>query len=309
MWIDKAKQAKIPEKAGKLWGADIDFIKLVHSGRNQVFKMKCGTKVRYLHITWSLFKSREELAAAIDYQRYLFETGAHVCQPVKSLNDHYVEKISWQGDTFYAYANDEVEGDAIHFDLNDNQAYEAWGKSLAHLHRVAKSYRPAEIHQFLYWHDLWDEVKRLAADENEIIKQEVTDIDAWFGNLDITPHHFGLTHGDHRTGNVFYDGNRVHIIDFEEAVHHWYFADMARPFLELSNAEFEEWREKAMCFLDGYYTIMPYEQKIMHYLPWFMRMKNLELYLWRKNLPANSLANIHLAEMWENIQRPLLSWE
>jgi len=315
MWdatLNQAKQGKIPEMAAELWGADPTSVSLVHSGNHLVFRMKCHSKTRYLKITHPLKKSRKELAAAIDYQRYVFETGAPVCQPVKSVRGCDVEEISHWDNTFLVYANDEVQGDAIHFEHREKCVYESWGKSLAHLHRAAKNYHPDKQHQFLYWHDLWEEVGRFAASENEIIQQEYAAIDEWLGHLSKDQHDFGLTHGNHCAGKAFYDGREANIITSDEPVYHWYFADMARPFLDLCPEKFDQWKEKAVWFLDGYYTILPFADDKMHYLPWFVRMKNIDVYLWMKKLPEagnHGFRNVRLAELEAKIQKPLQTWD
>ena len=315
MWdatLNKAKHGTIPQKAAECWGADSDSLKLIYSGMNLVFKMKCQSKIKYLRITHPLIKSRRELASVIDYQLYLFERGAPICQPIKSKRDHLIEEVSDDETTFLAYVNDAVQGEAIHSEHNEKKVFETWGKSLAHLHRAAKNYQPGDTHQFLYWRDLWEEAGRFAAHEDNIIQYEYNAIDEWFNQLTQNQHDFGLTHGDYRSGNVLYDGHRVHIIDVDEPVYHWYFADVARPFLDLSDGKFDQWKEKAMWFLDGYYTIMPFEENNIHYLPWFIRMKNMDLYLWMKNNPAennNTFSHIRLAELREKIQHPLLKWE
>lgn len=315
MWdatLNKAKHGKIPQKAAELWGADKESVKLIYTGMNLVYSMKCHSKIKYLCITHPLIRSRAELAAAIHYQEYLFATGAPVCPPVKSRRGEYLEEVSDFETTFLANVNDAVQGEFIHSELDQQKMFETWGKSLAHLHRAAKSYHPGDAHQFLYWRDLWEEIGRFATNEDSIIKYEFAAIDEWLNQLTQNQHDFGLTLGEYRSGNILYDGQRVHIIDIDEPVYHWYFADVARSFLDLNVEKHDHWKEKAMWFLDGYYTIAPYEDSNFQSLPWFIRMKNLDAYLWLKNNPAvnnDVFNNIHLGELREKIQNPLLTWD
>lgn len=315
MWdatLNKAKQGKILQHAAELWDADIDSVKLIHSGMYLVFQMKCQSKKKYLRITHPLIRSRMELAAAIDYQLYLFESGAPICQPIKSKRDHYIEEVSNDETTFLAYVTDAVQGEAIHSKHNEKQVFETWGKSLAHLHRAAKSYHPEDTHPFLSWRDLWEELGRFAAHEDKVIRYEYDVIDEWLNQLTQNQHDFGLTHGDYSSGNVIYDGHRVHILGVDEPVYHWYFADVARPFLDFNDEKYDNWKEKTIWFLDGYYTIVPFEENNIQYLPWFIRMKNLDIYLWMKNNPAatnNTFSHVRLAELREKIEKPLLTME
>lgn len=300
----------LAQLAARLWNADQDSVKLVSSGVNLVYRMTCHfQKNKYLRITHPMLRSHMELVAAIDYQHYLFENGAPICEPVKSRHGNYIEEVTQDGDTFLAHVNEEVQGEVIHFNHSDKQVYQAWGKALAHLHRAAKSYQPGEKYRFLDWQDLWEEAGRNVQAENEVIQQEYEEIDDWLSSMTKNQHDFGLTHGDHRSGNVLFDGRLVHIIDFDEPVSHWYWADMARPFLDLNTRKFHKWKEKAAWFLEGYGTILPFEDEIINYLPWFIRMKNVDIYLWMKNnLSAPGFRYDRLDEIRDNICNPLITW-
>lgn len=306
MWdatLEKAKYGIIPRQAAKLWDADEDSVKLIYAGMSLVFKMKCHGKIRYLRITHPLIRSQRELLAAIDYQRYLFETDVPICQPLKSKRNQYIEEVPHFDTTYLAYVNDAVPGEVIHAANNEKQVYETWGKSLAHLHRAAKNYASEDMHQFLSWQDLWEEAGRIAAHEDNVIQQEYNRISEWFGQLSVDKHDFGLTHGDYRVENVLYDGHKVSIVAMDEPVYHWFLADIVRPFLDIMVEE--KWREKLMLFLDGYYTIMPYVEDKMDDLLWFMRMKNMDLYLWQKNnvgIRDNVFKNVQLVELREKIE-------
>lgn len=309
--MDQAKKSGIPEKAAALWNADPESLRLVSMENELVFRMKCDLQTRYLRITHSLLKSHDELLSAIDYQRYVHAQGAPICQSITSRRGKDVEKISHDKHFFLLSVNEEVQGEAIDFDHTDKTVYENWGKSLAHLHRAAKNYT-CDHYQFLYWHDLWAEVGRYAAEEETttIIQEEYQAIDEWLNNLDKNPHDFGLIHGNHRAGHVFYDGQQVRLQQPVQPIFHWFFADLAQPFLDLPAKEFEDWKEKAAWFLDGYYTIQSFTEDKIQMLPWFVRMQNLDRYLWLKNKPdKNIFSEVQLAEWLEKIRYPLMKWD
>jgi len=307
--LKQARQGKIAEKAAALWGADPDSLKLISVDNNLLFHMKCESGKYYMRITHPLIHSAEELKAAIHYQHYLFEKEAPICQPIASLHAAFVEIIPHHHSAFLVYVNEAVQGDAIYFDHADQEIYKVWGKALAHLHRAAKSY-PRGRHQFLYWHDLWEETGRFAIHEDEIIQREYQAIDTWVNNLSKNQHDFGLIHGKHQPGKIFYDGEKIHLLDTNEPVYHWFHADIARPFLDLPPEKFDQWKTKAACFLDGYCTIHSFDEEYIQYLPWFIRMKILDEYLRMKNMPALSgLEMIRLRELRARIRDPLRVWE
>jgi Ser/Thr protein kinase RdoA (MazF antagonist) len=313
MWDGTLKQAKhrrVLEETAALWSADPESMQLVSaSHHNLLYQMKCNGKLCYLRITHPLIKSREELAASIHYQRYLFETDAPVCAPLPSTRGQDVEEINFLGEFFLAYVNAAVTGDPIHFGYSDKTIYETWGKSLAHLHRAAKNYS-GEKHQFLHSHDMWEEIGRLMAEEDKIVRQEYAAVDEWLAGLSKNTHDFGLIHGDHRAQKVFYDGSRVSFLDSSEPMYHWFWADVVRPFLDLNKNSFQQWKVKLRWFLDGYETILPFAPEWVDCFPWFVRMQNLEKYAWMRGAPGTGgFMNARLSALMEDIQCPLKRWE
>lgn len=286
MWHQTLKQinySMTPQKAASLWNADKNSLTLVNDGINLVYRFEIAGKGHYLRITHSTLRSPLELRSAINYQNHLSVQGAPICEPLISTLGHYIEEVSQDNLVFLVHATKEVPGKPIHFDYNDKQVYFTWGKSLAKLHQAAKSYQPDEQYQFLSWENLWQEVYDYVQSEEQAVKNEYQLLDTWFSNLEKMPSIFGLTHGDHWIQNVLYDGEQVYLIDFDEPVYHWFLADIARPFAILCDKPFTEWKEKFEWYIEGYKTLLPLESLHIQNIPWFIRMKNLEIYLWTKN--------------------------
>lgn len=285
MWHQTLKKINpfvTPQKAAAFWNADKGSLNLVSDGINLVYRFESGGKGFYLRITHPLIRPRLELDAAIDFQGYLFECAVPVCQPIFSKAGHYVEEIHQDDFLFLTRVSAEVPGKIIHFNHTNNQVYKTWGKTLATLHNRALHYQSKQ-HQFKSWTDLWNETASYLNSEECIIKEEYHAINNWIKTFQQTPDNFGLTHGDHRMGNVLYDGKEVHIIDFDEPIYHWFLADIARPFLELSPLTFSECLQKFEWYLDGYQSIRPLSQTDLKNISWFSRMKALDIYLWSKN--------------------------
>ena len=155
-----------------------------------------------------------------------------------------------------------------------------------------------------------EETGRFAAAEEDIIQHEYQAIDAWVNNLSKNQHDFGLIHGSHQPGKIFYHGENIHLLDSDEPLYHWFHADIARPFLDLPPDKFYQWKIKAAWFLDGYYTIHSFAEDYIQSLPWFIRMKTMDEYLRLKNMPVlNGVENIRLMELRDRIRNPLRMWE
>ena len=209
-------------------------LRLVNNQINCVYRFECGNKGYYLRITHEQIRPMKELDAAIDFQQHLFLNNAPVCSAMRSKNARWIELIQQDDLVFLAHVCHEVPGLVMHFDHTDKGVYTAWGQSLARLHRASQTYQP-KAHHFRTWKDLWQETTDDVEYESKDLKDIYHPLDEWFAHHPVTESNFGLTHGDHRPGNVLYDGHQIHIIDFDEPVYHWFISDIAMPFLDLSS--------------------------------------------------------------------------
>ncbi len=286
MWgetLKKIDHSSTPQSAASLWGADTGSLKLINDGINVVYRFTTKEKGRYLRLTHSLIRTEIDLASSLDFQRHLFENGAPVCKPLISNSNRKIEEIKQGQLMFLATAVEEVRGYIMHFDERDPSIYRNWGAALAKLHQVAKTYKPDPKFQFKTWQDLWSETSAYLKGEESIIIEEYKKVDAWFHKLPAFHEDFGLTHGDHRTGNVLYDKKNTYFIDFDEPVYHWFIADIAKPFLELQKRPKSFLQKKFAKFIAGYQSVTPLSPDLLSNIHWFARMKSLDIYLWCKN--------------------------
>ena len=255
---------------------------LVNNQINCVYRFERKNKDYYLRITHEQIRPINELEAAIDFQQHLFMNNAPVCPAMASKNDRLIEPIQQDDLVFLAHVCHEVPGAVMHFEHTDKHVYTVWGQSLARLHRASQTYQPKE-HPFRTWKDLWQETTNYAEHESKDIKRIYHQIDEWFAHHPVTESNFGLTHGDHRPGNVLYDGHQINIIDFDEPVYHWFISDIAMPFLDLSSKPHHEWKHLFDWFIEGYRLILPIDEEDLRSINRFTQMKSLGIYLWCKN--------------------------
>lgn len=206
-------------KAASLWVNKPVHLKLINNQINCVYRFEEKGQGYYLRVTHEQIRTFVQLKAALDFQRHLFMNKAPVCPAVTSKVNRLVETVNQDELNFLAHVCLEVPGSIMDFEHTEQEAYFEWGKALALLHQASRSYQPKE-HVFMSWQSLWRETTEYAIKENQEIQALCQEIGAWFQTYTATPLNFGLTHGDHRPGNVLYDGNRIRIIDFDEPVYH-----------------------------------------------------------------------------------------
>lgn len=257
-------------------------MQLINNQINCVYRFESNNEGYYLRITHEQIRPYKELRAALDFQNHLFLNAAPVCQAIKSRNGVFIEIVTQDELEFSTQICLEVPGNIIDFNDYHKEKYIKWGAALATLHRAAQSYAP-NTHHFRTWEDLWKETANYLPQEHQEIKDLHQQISIKFNQLTPSISNFGLTHGDHRPGNVLFDGNQVHVIDFDEPVYHWFMADIAKPFLDLCDRPYGNWKQLFDWYIEGYRTILPINEAELEQINWFTQMKSLDIYLWCKN--------------------------
>ncbi len=268
--------------AASLWVDKPMKLTLINNQINCVYRFEDKNQGYYLRITHEDIRSTQTLSAAIDFQKHLCTLKTPVCQAIASKMNRMIETVRQDKLDFLTHVCLEVPGQIMNFDYTDRNVYFAWGKSLALLHQAALTYEQ-KAHHFLTWEDLWNETQDYVNKEEQDIQDVYQQVDAWFHTHNRTPLNFGLTHGDHRPGNVLYDGSQIHIIDFDEPVYHWYLADIAKPFLDLCDKPYNTWQSFFNWYIDGYRSVLSLPDSELKSINYFTQMKSLDIYLWCKN--------------------------
>ncbi|MCW8397747.1 phosphotransferase [Legionella sp. PATHC038] len=283
VWEDTLKKisSKTALQAASQWVDRPNNLQLINNQINCVYRFESAGKGFYLRMTHEQIRPQKELLAGIDYQQHLLQNDAPVCDVLVSKNGSYIESVRQDELFFWAQVCSEVPGTTMHFGYQDKNTYFLWGQALARLHRAAGTYQAKE-HHFRSWKDLWNETADYLADEETAIQDLFYTLDQRFECFTPNNVNFGLTHGDHRPGNVLFDGKQIHFIDFDEPVYHWFIADIAKPFLDLCSSPFAEWAEKFAWMIEGYQSILPIDAHLLQSINDFSQMKSLDIYLWCK---------------------------
>ncbi len=269
------------ESAVERWGGDISSIKLASHGINVVYRFEKNGQSFYLRMTHPSLRSLKELEAALAFQQYLVGHDVAVCKPVLSQQQRWIESVAQGGAEFLAHVCEAVPGTPITFEINDDAIYHAWGKALAKFHRAATAYEPGQ-HVYTNWKQSLEELYGYAKKEPSIVQKELNAVAKFLTHYPSDIKSYGLTHGDHRKGNVLTDGHVVNIIDFDIPRLCWFIEDLIRPFFSAIAEESTHWQSKLKPYFEGYQSMTKLTQRDKKAMPWFVRLKALEIYLWTK---------------------------
>lgn len=292
MWNDVLKKIdadNTPQALIKRWFNDAQRIQLVSEGVNLVYRFEQAGRGHYIRLTHALLRSEVELQAALAYQRHLFKHTVLVCEPLISSNQLWVESCQQGDELFLAHVCREVPGTPVHFDYKDMALYKHWGKVLGQLHRAAQSYNQGK-HEYTSWDSSLDELHEYSPNESQVLQDVLDEVTIFFKKRKQTSGNFGLTHGDHREGNVLTDGKQIHIIDFDLPSNNWFMEDVARPFFHPIVHNEQSWASKVAPYIEGYLSVMPESSIDLKAFSKQIQMKALEIYLWTKNNWSGDIA-------------------
>jgi amicoumacin kinase len=266
-------------------------VKKLGDFENYVFEAYRGNNPIILRITHSSHRSKDEIQAELDWMNYLHMQKVSCPEAFTSSNNQLIEELrAGDGSYFYACLFSKVSGRPVKIKSPEfnNQLFRAWGRTIGQMHAVSKVYQPRkEIKLRPSWEDeeLLD-IETYVPNEKEIIKNTKMLIKE-LKSLPRTKDNFGLIHSDIHSGNFFYDGQSVHVFDFDDCSYHWFASDIAIPLYysvlygyhcasEIERANFAS--NFLSHFTKGYeeHHLLPKNWK--EQLPLFFRLRDITLY-------------------------------
>lgn len=206
-------------------------------------------------------------------------SGYPTVAPVRSKNGNWIETIRSADDgRYYGVVFEQAKG--IHL-LLDRMTYphaEEWGRSLASLHVLSESY-PSGAATRGSWIDALTFVSSVLQryPHEQGAQQELEQLRVQLSELPIGVEHTGLIHYDFETDNIFYEPeeSRYYVIDFDDAMFHWYAMDSASAISDLTEQKDDDAQRKIEHFLTGYRSIKHLDERYVCLLPVFQRFADL----------------------------------
>lgn len=285
MWnkaLAKFDQKNSPGQIITHWHDDGKNLQLVNAGINIVYRFSMDDQAYYLRVSHPSLRDKAAWQAVLNYQAYLYQHQAPVCQPIKNTAGNYILEYQQGDEVFLAHVCKAVPGKPATLNENDLQVYHNWGVALAKFHQISQGYEQDKA--------LFFSVDKLIAEllaypevkHDDHIKRAFNELYLWL--QDLPKHDMLLCHGDHRDANVIISTDKkATLIDFDEPMWHWAISDLDRPFLEIARQGASGWQQKWQAYLQGYQHIRPLDHNLLQQVPNFMRLKNLGIYLWTKH--------------------------
>jgi Ser/Thr protein kinase RdoA (MazF antagonist) len=236
------------------------------------------------------YHDRAAIESELDWMSALgADAGISTPSVVLTRDDDRVVTVDVDGIARHAVLFTVVPGVEPDGTLLGAEIFAALGAITARLHRHSRAWRrPAGFSRFSWdwpnslgtsarwgrWQDgigVGDAERAVLAPAAELVRARLAD----YGT---SPDRFGLIHADLRAANLLVDGDRLHVIDFDDCGFSWFPYDFAAAvsFVE-HDPRLPEWQA---AWLRGYRTVEPLDPADEQMLATFVMMRRLMLVAW-----------------------------
>jgi Ser/Thr protein kinase RdoA (MazF antagonist) len=262
------------------WHYDEDSLEILEQYRissNAVYPFLSNGNVQLLRFYPVSEKPQNSGLAEISFLNYLKESQYPSLRLVPSLHSSDHETIEEAGEEYFACVFEKVPGISIDSHPIRRNIANAAGKALGDLHNLSALYAP-DIPRWSY-SDVLSYCRQIFHDagDQDLPILEADFIEKLLNVLPKSKERYGLIHFDFERDNLFYcqDSNTCHVIDFDDAMYHFFAVDVERAIDDITEDDEERAELIEQWFLDGYRSVRPMSDDEIAMFPLFKRFSNL----------------------------------
>ncbi|MFX3674533.1 MAG: phosphotransferase enzyme family protein [Paenisporosarcina sp.] len=290
----------IAESLIQLWEHDEGTMRVWRASSNFVYVFERNQVQYFLRFSYAQENSIKQIKAELEFMGYLHGNNYPCVTPIPSKNGAIIETLKTQEGTYIAVVFSGAIGTNLESETITGNQMEEWGKSLASLHSLSKTFEPV-YERRTSWMDtvkFMENVFQKHPDEQEAV-QELKRVTSWLGTMPTTNSEFGLIHYDFELDNIFYNENAnncFNVIDFDDAVYHWFALDIVIAMDDFFDNDNPHSELLVQSFLRGYRSIATLESETVNYFPLFRRFARL--YKFSKILSSLDYGEINETPAW-----------
>lgn len=259
---------------------------------NYVFEVSKNDEPFILRLTHSSHRNEMELLAEMDWMQYLHKCGIGVPKVFPSINGKLLTEITADdGTCFYASLFSKVPGEqiSVRAEKFNHELFFAWGKTIGRMHHVTKGY---QMNKQIGSRPQWDDdelllIEKYIPREEKLVIANTKKLLQELSGLEKNADQYGLIHTDIHSGNFFFDGEDIHVFDFDDCCYHWFCSDIAIPLYYSAQYKFIDGTKDErnvfahgflQSFLKGYVTenLLPNDWE--NQISLFLRLRDVTLY-------------------------------
>jgi amicoumacin kinase len=267
------------------WRGDKPSLEHLGNSASAVFKfINTEGNWQILRVTDSSFRTREDILAEIAFVNHLKNNQISVGEPLKNKEGDWLMEMTTDRGVFNAtsfrFANGTlILKESIHWNV---QFAKNWGKYLAQLHQVSKTYGvKKETPKLFDWQEeiIIKHALELLPVDDDLSKTIFTELVEHCKHLEKTKENYGVIHADLSYQNFHYDldNHSITAFDFGNACYNWYMADVAISLITMPKTEGQS--DFINAFLEGYNQVIALEKDYENQIRLFTRLRYMYVYL------------------------------
>jgi Ser/Thr protein kinase RdoA (MazF antagonist) len=296
--------APAAREALKAFPIEPDGLELVSQAENVTYRVvdgRDGTAYALrLHRPW--YHTLDELVSERAWVRALAEAGIAVQAPVRTRDgrEYAAATIPGTGEQRFAGLARWTAGRVLARELGETadsaaaeRRFAQLGALTAALHEQATRWRPPTIFtrhaldadgfmgEAPHWGPFWDH-QGLSAAERRLMLEVRSRLHAALARLDRPASAWSMIHADMHPGNVLVDGDRLTVIDFDDAAWGWHAYDIAVALVHQQGAALETFQR---AYVAGYRSVRPLSDQTLGLVPMFRLVRGLAQIGWYHQRP------------------------
>ena len=156
--------------------------------------------------------------------------------------------------------------------------FQAWGAALGRLHATMQRYYDPSLAQRATWRDHLALARTYIPADDKALNQEWERLVAWGESLRSGGEHYGLIHYDFELDNLCWHEQEFGILDFDDAAHHWYAADIAYALRDLFDDGVDLNDDRFRAFMTGYTGHHAIDSGLLEQMPMFLRLHSMYMF-------------------------------
>lgn len=273
--IDAHWYSRIAEQILEPWEHDQSSARFFRASANFVYTFRTQGKDYVLRFTDSAERSAAAVEGEMVLLQWLTSKGLIVTPPIASKNGRSVEKVETDLGTFYGVVFPLLQGVQVDFDELNAAQFTAWGAALGKLHATLHMYPEPGLTARSTWKEQLYKARIFLPEDAPAVIAEYEYLSSFLDALPITETNYGLIHGDFELDNLFWQGNSIAMLDFDDCAYSWYIADIACALRDLFKINIDLNHPSFQAFIHGYSQHYPLDEPLLLQLPMWMRVVNL----------------------------------
>lgn len=229
--IDSIYKSEIANTAIELWHGDAESLRYVGNSANHVYSFVKSGETRFLRLTSSRDRTKEQIEAELDFIAYLHQGGINAMPPILSATERFIEELSSENGSLFACVFEEAKGERFRYDSTkiNKEHFRLRGRTLGQVHALSKNYVPSDSFRRFAWDEdkLLLNVKGFLPKSEKIVWQEYHALKKRLRDYPKSRQTYALIHGDFGETNYRYQNARLNIFDFDDCCYHWFAYDLA----------------------------------------------------------------------------------